>query len=191
MLVIRESNHEDLGDKKQLFEQLKHAAQGCHPVTFEYSKAEGAKMVDALPYSSVLQGGIWYLAALNADKLKSYALSKIDRLLVASDTFTPDAEIVEKLRAEDSIWLNLKKSEVVLSVAPPAADYFAPKTHWRTKNRQAARRRRPDRLGHHRPPQPDPCPSCGSGFRASTSSSPASLQAELNQQLYAYLCEPS
>ncbi len=81
-------------------------------------------MVDAQPYGLVLQDGIWYLAATNAGKLKAYALGKMDRLLVSPDTFTPDAGIAKKLQEEDSIWLNLQKSEVVLKVAPPAADYF-------------------------------------------------------------------
>lgn len=191
VLVIRESNYEDLGDKKQLFEQLKHAAQGCHPITFEYSKAEGAKIVDARPYGLVLQGGIWYLAALNADKLKSYAISKIDRLLVATDTFTPDAEIVQKLREEDSIWLNLKKSEVVLRVAPPAADYFL---RQKLIGGQKIVKQLEDgglivsgTIAH--PNQI--LPIVRQWIPCIHIISPAGLQAELNQQLYAYLCEPS
>ena len=55
---------------------------------------------------------------------KSYAFSKIDRLLVLPDTFTPDPAVVQKLNEEDSIWLNLQKTEVVLKVAKPAAGYF-------------------------------------------------------------------
>jgi predicted DNA-binding transcriptional regulator YafY len=114
VLLIRGSGYEDLGHKQQQFEQLKHAAKDGHAISFEYQKAEGTKMVDALPYGLVLQDGIWYLAATNGGKLKAYALSKIDRLLVDPDTFTPDAEITKKLMEEDSIWLNLQKSEVVL-----------------------------------------------------------------------------
>ena len=120
VLLIRGSNYEDLGHKQHLFEQLKHADKDCHPISFEYRKAEGAKMVDsALPYGLVLQDGIWYLAATDAGKLKAYAVSKMDRLLVAPDTFTPNPEVAQKVIEEDSIWLNLKKSEIVLKVAPP------------------------------------------------------------------------
>ena len=191
VLVIRESNYEDLGDKKQLFEQLKHAAQGCHPITFEYSKAEGAKMVDALPYGLVLQDGIWYLAALNADKLKSYALSKISRLLVASDTFAPDAEIVQKLLEEDSIWLNLQKSEVVLRVAPPAADYFL---RQKLIGGQKIVKQLEDgglivsgTIAHAN----QILPIVRQWIPCIHIISPVGLQAELNQQLYAYLGEPA
>lgn len=124
VLLIRAGNFEDLGSKQQLFDQLKQAARHHHPVSFEYRKADGAKMVDVLPYSLVLQDGIWYLAATDAGKLKAYAVSKIDRLLVAPDTFTPDPDVAKKVVEEDSIWLNLQKTEIVLKVAPPAADYF-------------------------------------------------------------------
>ncbi|MGV8805814.1 MAG: helix-turn-helix transcriptional regulator [Polaromonas sp.] len=124
VLLIRGSNYEDLGHKQPLFEQLKHAAKDSFAISFEYQKADGAKMVEAQPYGLVLQDGLWYLAATNEGKLKAYALSKIDRLLVGPDTFAPDAQIAKKLQEEDSIWLNLQKSEVVLKVAPPAADYF-------------------------------------------------------------------
>ena len=117
VLLIRANNYQDLGHKQQLFEQLKHAAKDSHAISFEYQKAEGAKMVEAQPYGLVLQDGVWYLAATNAGKLKAYALGKMDRLLVSSDTFTPDAGIAKKLLEEDSIWLNLQKSEVVLKVA--------------------------------------------------------------------------
>jgi predicted DNA-binding transcriptional regulator YafY len=191
VLVIRENNCEDLGDKQQLFEQLKRAARDCHPVGFEYRKADGAKMVDAQPYGLVLQDGIWYLAAINTGKLKSYAVSKMDRLLVATDTFTPDAEIAKKIIEEDSIWLNLQKSEVVLRVAPPAADYFL----------------RQKLIGGQKiVKQLEDGGLIVSGTIAHPNQilsivrqwipciriiSPANLQAELNQQLHAYLAEPS
>ena len=125
VLLIRGAHYESLGDSQPLFEQLKHATQDHHAVSFAYQKADGAKMVDAVqPYGLVLQDGIWYLAATDAGLLKSYAITKISRLLVAPETFTPDADIAKKVLEEDSIWLNLQKSEVVLKVSPPAADYF-------------------------------------------------------------------
>lgn len=125
VLLIRGTHYEDLGDKQPLFEQLKHAAHDCKVISFEYQKTEGAKMVDGLqPYGLVLQDGIWYLAATDAGQLKSYTLTKINRLLVGPDTFKPDAAVAQKVQEEDSVWLNLQKSEIVLKISPPAADYF-------------------------------------------------------------------
>ena len=124
-LQVRGHNYEDLHGKEQLFSQLKEAISQYHPIGFEYSKPDGAKMVEgAQPYRLVNQDGIWYLAAIDSGKLKSYAFSKINRLLVSPDTFTPDPAVTQKVNDEDSIWLNLNKTEVVLKIAPAAADYF-------------------------------------------------------------------
>ena len=124
-LLIRGHNYEDLRGKEPLFNQIKHAIEECHAISYQYLKPAGSKLVEAVwPYKLVNQDGIWYLAATDAGQLKSYAFSKIDQLLVSPDTFTPDPAIVKNVNEEDSIWLNLKKTEVVLKVARHAADYF-------------------------------------------------------------------
>lgn len=125
VLLVRSVQYEDLGGKQSLFEQLKHAAHDHKVISFRYQKTEGSKKVDAVqPYSLVLQGGVWYLAATDAGLLKSYTVSKIDSLKVADETFTPDAAVAKNVQNEDSIWLNLQKSEIVLKISPPAAEYF-------------------------------------------------------------------
>ena len=124
-LLVRGHNHEDLSDSEPVFRQLQAAILAHHVVSFEYRKPEGPKLVTGLrPYKLVSQGGIWYLAATDNGQLKSYAFTKIDRLLVGPDTFTPDPAIHQMLAKEDSVWLNLRKTEVVLKVAPAAAGYF-------------------------------------------------------------------
>ncbi len=124
-LLVRGPSYEDLDGREPLFNQLKQAILKCHPVSFEYHKNDGPKMVAGVqPYKLVSQAGIWYLAATDAGLLKSYSFSKIDRLLTAPDTFTPDPAIHKVLAEEDSIWLNLKKTEVVLKVGRNAAGYF-------------------------------------------------------------------
>ena len=124
-LLVRGHHHEDLSDSEPVFRQLQAAILACQVVSFEYRKPEGAKLVAGLrPYKLVNQAGIWYLAATDNGQLKSYAFTKIDRLLVGPDTFTPDPAIQQVLAEEDSVWLNLRKTEVVLKVAPAAAGYF-------------------------------------------------------------------
>lgn len=124
-LLIRGHNYEDVRGKEQLFNQLKHAIEDCRLISYDYLKPAGAKRVEAVrPYRLVNQDGIWYLAATDAGQLKSYTFTKIDRLLVSPETFTPDAAIVKTVNEEDSIWLSLKKTEVVLKVTRQAADYF-------------------------------------------------------------------
>ena len=124
-LLVRGHHHEDLSDSEPVFRQLQAAILACQVVSFEYRKPEGTKLVAGLrPYKLVNQGGIWYLAATDSGQLKSYAFTKIARLLVGPDTFAPDPAIQQVLAEEDSVWLNLRKTEVVLKVAPAAAGYF-------------------------------------------------------------------
>lgn len=124
-LQVRGHSYEDLRGKEQLFSQLETAISGKHLIGFEYAKPAGAKMVEgAKPYRLVNQDGIWYVAAVDGDKLKAYTFSKIDRLLVSPETFTHDPAVSDTVNQEDSIWLNLNKTEVVLKIAPAAADYF-------------------------------------------------------------------
>jgi predicted DNA-binding transcriptional regulator YafY len=99
--------------------------------SFVYSKAQlnsqpapAKTYAPVHPYKLVNHGGIWYLAAKHEGKLKAFVLGKVDRLLVGADTFEPQAELLAMLQNEDSIWLNAKKSEVVLKVAKEAAIYF-------------------------------------------------------------------
>jgi predicted DNA-binding transcriptional regulator YafY len=64
------------------------------------------------------------LAAKDGETLKAYSFGKIDRLLVQAQTFVPDLSVSNTLAAEDDIWLNPNKSEVVLKVTREAASYF-------------------------------------------------------------------
>lgn len=125
-LQIRGYCYEDLSGREDVFHQLKQAIELRHPVSFRYRKPEGEKIVEAIdPYKLVNQNGIWYLAACDAGALKSYSFTKISALLVdTSCTYEPNPAVVRTLEQEDSIWLNLKKTEVVLKINCEAADYF-------------------------------------------------------------------
>lgn len=124
-LLIRGPSFEAIDGKESVFNQLKQSIRQHQTISFDYRKPEGSKRVEAAqPYKLVHHDGIWYLAANDQGKIKSYTLSKIDRLFSGPDTFTPDEAIHTLLATEDSVWLNQKKSEVILKVAQPAAGYF-------------------------------------------------------------------
>lgn len=129
--LVKGPEYEDHGGREAVFTQLEHAIRQRLSVGFAYTKAQldGApqptKMYEPVrPYKLVNHSGIWYLAAEHEDKLKAFALGKIDRLLVLAETFAPKPALLDMLRKEDSIWLNARKSEVVLQVAKEAAIYF-------------------------------------------------------------------
>ena len=125
-LQIHGHHYEDLNGHEDSFRQLKQAIERHHPVSFRYRKPAGEKLVEGLePYKLVNHSGIWYLAACDAGALKSYTFTKISALFVEPDRrFEPDPAVVSTLAQEDSIWLNFKKTEVVLKIGRDAADYF-------------------------------------------------------------------
>lgn len=124
-LLVKGPQFEDLGDKKHLFAQLEQAILQFHPVTYSYEKSDGAKTyTDIEPYKLVNHDGIWYLAGKDKGRLKSFTFTKINRLQVSVDTFASDPTVNATLMAEDDIWLNEKKLEVVLQISAEVAGYF-------------------------------------------------------------------
>ncbi len=124
-LSIHGGNFEDILDRIEPFRCLQKAIQGHRIIHFEYRKDGGAKTVaDAHPYKLVHHNGIWYLAAADGGKLKAYAFSKIEGLQVSDFQFTAEPAMQQMLEQEDSIWLNEKKTEVILKISKEAAGYF-------------------------------------------------------------------
>ena len=125
-LLVRGPSYEDLSGHEHTFNLLQQAIDcGC-TVGFRYLKADGPKVTQGLkPYQLINHDGIWYLAAVDQDKLKCYTLTKIEAPFANMDEpFEKDPAIVKTLEEEDSIWLNLRKTEVVLKVAAEVATYF-------------------------------------------------------------------
>jgi predicted DNA-binding transcriptional regulator YafY len=123
-LLIHGHNYEDASQYAQTFTRLQRAIQERRALRFDYAKPEERKTVAANPYKLINHDGVWYLAATDAGQIKAYALGKISALRVSEESYEPEARILELLDGEDSIWLNEKKTEAVLAVAPFAAPYF-------------------------------------------------------------------
>ncbi len=124
-LLVKGHNYEDLRGKEQSFRQLEQAIVARHQISFSYRKADAAKdYVDIEPYKLVNHKGIWYLATKDLDKLKTFAFSKIDRLLVSDVTFEADHTVERTLVDDEGIWLGNEKQEIVLKVAKEVASYF-------------------------------------------------------------------
>lgn len=123
-LHVHGPQYEDIGPRARLFDQIEQAVKRRQRISFIYTKTDGHKTVDVAPYQFINHSGIWYLAAVDGHRLKAYSLTKISRLLISPQTFERQLSIEQQLREEDGIWLNRQKTDVLLHIAAPAADYF-------------------------------------------------------------------
>lgn len=124
-LLVQGHHYEDMAGKESLFRELEKAIIARHQISFDYLKLEGKKSYPALsPYKLINNKGIWYLAALDGEKLKSFSFSKIERQRTLETVFVCDSGIDKQLAEEDGIWLSEEKQEIVLKVSREVASYF-------------------------------------------------------------------
>ncbi|EIL96700.1 DNA-binding protein [Rhodanobacter thiooxydans] len=118
--LVRGHRYEKLKPHDAQFQQLDKAIRGRKRCTLTYAD----KRRSLEPYRLVNNKGIWYLAATDDGRLKSFSLSRISQLMVGSDGFEPRVDIQRQIEEEDDVWFGEEKTEVLLSVAPQVAYYF-------------------------------------------------------------------
>ncbi len=124
-VLVKGHHYENIGDKANLFKALEKAIIAHHPVSFNYTKAEGPKAYSSVfPYKLINHKGIWYLVAQDGEKLKSFSLTKLSGLVTLTTFFKPDPNVDKQLDEDDGIWLSDAKQEVVLKVRAEVAGYF-------------------------------------------------------------------
>lgn len=124
-LLVKGHNYEDLGGKEKLFGALEKAIYDRKQVSFDYAKEGSLKAYAAIaPYKLINHKGIWYLTALDGDKVKSFSFSKIQNLKVLDTGFEWDAGLDRKISTDDGIWHSDTQREVVLKASPEVAGYF-------------------------------------------------------------------
>lgn len=124
-LLVKGHNYENLAGKEQQFRGLERAIIARQQIAFDYQKPDGLKSYDGVsPYKLVNHKGIWYLAAEDGDKLKTFSFSKIARLRILDDNFVWSQEVDAKLAKDDGIWLSEERQEVVLKINQEVAGYF-------------------------------------------------------------------
>jgi predicted DNA-binding transcriptional regulator YafY len=124
-LLVKGHRYEDLNERHPEFERIQSAICHCKLLDFRYAKADGLKSYrDVAPYKLVNDKGIWYLAALDQDKLKTFSFSKIESLQVKAQCFQADAAVAKRIEDDESIWFGDDPQDMVLSVAAEVASYF-------------------------------------------------------------------
>lgn len=121
--LIKPYHYESLSDQasKKLFNRLETAITRSEYVHFYY-KAKDYQSVQ--PYKLINYKGIWYLAAIDNGKLKTFHVSQINSVWPTKEFFKRSPEIEVQINEEETIWFSVKKYEVVLKVNADVASYF-------------------------------------------------------------------
>ena len=124
-VLVKGQHYEDLAGKEAIFRQLEGAIVSHRRVSFRYAKGnvEGVHE-DVEPYKLLNEKGIWYLAARDGGKLKTFSFTKLESLLVSEIEFVPDPAVGKALIEDDGIWFGDEQTEFVLQVSAAVAHYF-------------------------------------------------------------------
>src|SRR5690606_22735308 len=78
------------------------------------------------PYRLIHHHGIWYLAAVSENKLRTYRLSQVQQLelVFEVESFEHDPEVLKMLADEDSIWFGHQKQQVLIKVQSEVTVFF-------------------------------------------------------------------
>jgi len=124
-LLVKGHNYENLAGREDIFRHLEMAIVARCQISFDYVKEEGNKSYTAVaPFKLINNKGIWYLAARDGDRLKTFSFTRIERLIKLDTHFAHDPEIDKMLTEEDGIWLGEEKKEIVFKIAREIAGYF-------------------------------------------------------------------
>ena len=123
---VRGHHYEDVREHRAMFVALEKAIVQKHTVQFRYCKTNGDTRVRIAvePYKLINQKGIWYLAAWDDGKLKSFAISRIEALMVDAQTFVTRKQVDKELADSDGIWLGAARHRVLIQVSSQVATFF-------------------------------------------------------------------
>lgn len=76
------------------------------------------------PYKLLCHNTIWYLIAIEEDKLKSFSLNRIEWLEVSKTNFSPNNRILNLLMENQDPWTSQNHFTVQVWVSASIADYF-------------------------------------------------------------------
>ncbi len=124
--LVKGHSYEDLREHRAMFATIEQAIVEKHTVQFRYNKTDGETRVRSAvePYKLINQKGIWYLAAWNDGKLKSFAISRMEALMVDDAIFVPRPQVEKELADSDGIWLGAVRHRVLIQVSSQAATFF-------------------------------------------------------------------
>lgn len=121
-LQVKKHIHENVKDYRDNMRTIQTAIEQKRLIIFDYKD----KIRNVEPYRLIHQDGVWYLAGVDQQRLKTYRLSQITNLYLLSTHFEQNSTIIEQIQQEQHIWFspNHEKQYVVVCVSNPVIDYF-------------------------------------------------------------------
>lgn len=123
--LVHGHHYQDLSTHQDLFDQLNEAVRQNKVLSIEMLKDGKLKQYQSVhPYRLINTKGIWYLAAVHGDKLKTFGIGKIKSVDIQDETFKRDPRVEASVETQEGIWHSSNVQTVLLTVAPEAAEYF-------------------------------------------------------------------
>ena len=119
-LHIKQGKYEDISSKSNEFRILQLAITLKHKVGFIYNDKQ--RMVN--PYKLANINDIWYLVADEEDEIKTFAFTKIKKLLKTNEAFNPNREYIELINKNEQDWFSKKTTRVILKIDKEISHYF-------------------------------------------------------------------
>lgn len=119
-LLVKGYEFEDWQRYKDIFHLLNQAIAKSLCVSFHYKNKSYSQVK---PYKLVNVRGLWYLAAVDSEKLKSFALSQLSFLTVETQKYHADPAIELQIKA-DTLWYGDSKQQIVLRIDKAVAEHF-------------------------------------------------------------------
>lgn len=124
-LIVKGHHYENIAPLREQFRAIQRAIGLKRNISFMYLTQVQSKAYQSIsPLRLINNKGIWYLAALDGAKLKTFAFTKISRVLMLGSAFDPPENIDQLLKSEDGIWLSAERIKVTLLVSSQVAGYF-------------------------------------------------------------------
>lgn len=125
-LLVKGHNFEDISSRDRDFRLLQRAIVERRRIAFAYAKPDDQvrTYTEVEPAKLVNSKGIWYLAAKDAGKVKTFAFARITDMTVSEEQFAADPELEKMIEGDDGIWFGDKKKEIVLKVDKEIAGFF-------------------------------------------------------------------
>ncbi|GKW54095.1 transcriptional regulator [Pseudoalteromonas sp. NCCP-2140] len=119
--LIKGHNYEPKHKVEPNLNKLEEVIQRNKRINFSYKNKQYNNIA---PYRLVNSKGIWYLAAVDDNTLKSFHLSELTHILEQAEAFTSQQHFIDVIEQDDGIFFSETKFEVVVKVSKDIAQYF-------------------------------------------------------------------